>query len=118
SSVSVPSKEDELIPVTPMRRTIAERMVKSRQTAAHVVTFFEADFSSVEPVRQHLHLTYLPFIVKAVTQALVAFPVLNSSWSEKGIIIKHARHIGIAVAMDEGLLVPVLQHADQKDLLQ
>src|SRR5690606_33732406 len=44
--------------------------------------------------------------------------VLNSSWSEKGIIIKHARHIGIAVAMDEGLLVPVLQHADQKDLLQ
>lgn len=113
-----PSLDEELIPLSSMRRTIAERMVKSRQTAAHVVTFFEADFSTVEPTRQELHLTYLPFVIKAVTQGINAFPILNSSWSAKGLILKHAVHIGIAVAVDEGLLVPVVKHADQKDLRQ
>jgi 2-oxoglutarate dehydrogenase E2 component (dihydrolipoamide succinyltransferase)/2-oxoisovalerate dehydrogenase E2 component (dihydrolipoyl transacylase) len=114
----VSSPHEDLIPLTPMRRTIAERMVKSRQTAAHVVTFFEADFTTVEQARQDLHLTYLPFVIKAVTRGIAAFPLLNSSWSAKGLILKHAMHIGVAVAMDEGLLVPVLKHADQKDLLQ
>jgi 2-oxoglutarate dehydrogenase E2 component (dihydrolipoamide succinyltransferase)/2-oxoisovalerate dehydrogenase E2 component (dihydrolipoyl transacylase) len=93
-------------------------MVKSRQTAAHVVTVFEADFTSVEQTRQDLRLTYLPFVIKAVTEGIAAFPILNSSWSDKGLVIKHAIHIGVAVAMDEGLLVPVLKHADQKELLQ
>ena len=109
---------EDLVPLSPMRRTIAERMVKSRQTAAHVVTFFEADFTSVEKARQDLHLTYLPFVIKAVTQGIAAFPILNSSWSAKGLVVKHAIHIGVAVAMEEGLLVPILLHADQKDLLQ
>ncbi len=109
---------EDLIPLSPMRRTIAERMVKSRQTAAHVVTFFEVDFTTVEKARQDLHLTYLPFVIKAVTRGIAAFPILNSSWSAKGLVLKHAMHIGVAVAIDEGLLVPVLKHADQKDLLQ
>ncbi|GJL60452.1 MAG: 2-oxo acid dehydrogenase subunit E2 [Nitrospirales bacterium] len=113
-----PSLEEELIPLSSMRRTIAERMVKSRQTAAHVVTFFEADFTTVEPTRQELHLTYLPFVIKAVTQGIHAFPILNSSWSNKGLILKHSVHIGVAVAVEEGLLVPVVKHADQKDLRQ
>ncbi len=117
ASVS-PSLEEEVIPLSSMRRTIAERMVKSRQTAAHVVTFFEADFTTVEPTRQELHLTYLPFVIKAVTQGINAFPILNSSWSAKGLILKHPVHIGIAVAVEEGLLVPVVKHADQKDLRQ
>lgn len=109
---------EDLIPLSPMRRTIAERMVRSRQTAAHVVTFFEADFTSIEQARQDFHLTYLPFVIKAVTQGIAAFPILNSSWSAKGLIVRHAIHIGVAVAMDEGLLVPVLQHADQKSIMQ
>lgn len=112
------SPEEELIPLSSMRRTIAERMVKSRQTAAHVVTFFEADFTTVEPTRKELHLTYLPFVIKAVTQGIKAFPILNSSWSAKGLVLKHAMHIGVAVAVEEGLLVPVVKHADQKDLRQ
>lgn len=112
------SPEEELIPLSSMRRTIAERMVKSRQTAAHVVTFFEADFTTVEPTRKELHLTYLPFVIKAVTQGIHAFPILNSSWSNKGLILKHPVHIGVAVAVEEGLLVPVIKHADQKDLRQ
>ena len=118
SASAVSSLGEDLIPLSPMRRTIAERMVHSRHTAAHVVTFFEADFSSVEQARQDLHLTYLPFVIKAVTRGIAAFPILNSSWSAEGLVVKHAMHIGVAVAMDEGLLVPVLQHADQKDLRQ
>ena len=115
---AAPSMGEELIPLSPMRRTIAERMINSRQTSAHVVTFFEADFTSIEQARQKLKLTYLPFVIKAVTQGIAAFPILNSSWSARGLVIKHAVHIGVAVAIDEGLLVPVLKHADQKDLLQ
>ncbi|MDR4460138.1 MAG: 2-oxo acid dehydrogenase subunit E2 [Nitrospirales bacterium] len=109
---------EDLIPLSPMRRTIAERMVRSRQTAAHVVTFFEADFTSVEQARKDLNLTYLPFVIKAVTQGIAAHPILNSSWSADGLVVKHAMHIGVAVAVDEGLLVPVLLNADQKDLVQ
>ena len=118
STLSSSSSDEDLIPLSPMRRTIAERMVKSRQTAAHVVTFFEADFTSVEKARQDLRLTYLPFVIKAVTKGIAKFPIFNSSWSAKGLVIKHVIHIGVAVAIDEGLLVPVLQHADQKDLMQ
>ncbi|GJL54031.1 MAG: hypothetical protein NPIRA02_11630 [Nitrospirales bacterium] len=107
---------EEIVPLTPMRQTIAERMVQSRQISAHVVTFFEMDFSSLEHVRQRQRLTYLPFVIKGVTQAIHAYPILNSSWSDTGIVMKQEIHIGIAVALDDGLLVPVIQHADQKDL--
>ena len=112
------SRREEILPLTPMRRTIAERMVHSRHTAAHVVTYFEADFSNVERARTSLNLTHLPFVIKAVTQAIHDFPILNSSWSEKGIVIKHEVHIGFAVSLDEGLLVPVIRHADQKGLAE
>jgi len=101
-----------------MRKTIAERMVKSRQTSAHVVTFFEADFSKVGKMRELRGLTYLPFVIKAVTRAIEEVPILNSSWSDTGIILKHEIHIGIAVALEDGLLVPVVRHADRKGLLQ
>jgi 2-oxoglutarate dehydrogenase E2 component (dihydrolipoamide succinyltransferase)/2-oxoisovalerate dehydrogenase E2 component (dihydrolipoyl transacylase) len=111
-----PTLQEEIIPLTTIRQTIAERMVHSRKASAHVVTVFEIDFSSIEKIRQVRKLTYLPFIVKAVTQALTAFPILNSSWSDTGIVMKHGIHIGIAVTIDEGLLVPVIRHADQKGL--
>ena len=101
-----------------MRRTIAERMVHSRHTSAHVVTYFEADFSNIDKARTSLNLTHLPFVIKAVTQAIQKFPILNSSWSEKGIVVKSEVHIGVAVSLDEGLLVPVIRHADQKGLTE
>jgi len=109
---------EEILPLSPMRKTIAERMVKSRQTSAHVVTFFEADFSKVGKMRELRGLTYLPFVIKAVTRAIEEVPILNSSWSDTGIILKHEIHIGIAVALEDGLLVPVVRHADRKGLLQ
>jgi 2-oxoglutarate dehydrogenase E2 component (dihydrolipoamide succinyltransferase)/2-oxoisovalerate dehydrogenase E2 component (dihydrolipoyl transacylase) len=115
--VAVPQSE-QVLPLTAMRKMIAERMVKSRQTSAHVVTVFEADFSAVAKVRERQTLTYLPFVIHAVGRAIRDFPVLNSSWGEAGIIQKRDIHIGIAVALDEGLLVPVVKHPDRKRLTQ
>ena len=109
---------DQVLPLTAMRKMIAERMVKSRQTSANVVTVFEADFSAVAKVREGRTLTYLPFVIHAVTRAIREFPILNSSWGEAGIIQKRDIHVGIAVALEEGLLVPVVKHADRKRLTQ
>ncbi len=113
-----PTGEEEVIPFTQMRKTIADRMVKSRQTSAHVVTFFEADMSGVAKAREGRELTYLPFIISAVTRAMKEVPALNSSWGESGIVMKKDIHMGIAVALEEGLLVPVVRQADQKSLRQ
>ncbi|MFQ5991201.1 MAG: dihydrolipoamide acetyltransferase family protein [Nitrospiraceae bacterium] len=110
------SAGEKVIPLSTMRKTIAERMVKSRQTSAHVVTFFEVDFTGVAKVREARGLTYLPFVINAVTRAIKEFPVLNSSWGQKGIVVKPDVHMGIAVALDEGLLVPVVRHANLKGL--
>ena len=118
-SVEKPVTQDEkVLPLTAMRKMIAERMVKSRHTSAHVVTVFEADFSAVAKVRENQPLTYLPFVIHAVARAIRDFPVLNSSWGEAGIIQKRDIHVGIAVALEDGLLVPVLKHADRKRLTQ
>jgi 2-oxoglutarate dehydrogenase E2 component (dihydrolipoamide succinyltransferase)/2-oxoisovalerate dehydrogenase E2 component (dihydrolipoyl transacylase) len=112
---------DEILPFTQMRKTIAERMVKSRQTSAHVCTFFEADFSGIARFREGRSgegksLTYLPFVVSAVARALKDMPVVNSSWGDQGIVIKKDIHMGIAVALEDGLLVPVVRNPDRKTL--
>ncbi|MEP6600602.1 MAG: dihydrolipoamide acetyltransferase family protein [Nitrospirota bacterium] len=109
---------EEVMPLTSMRKTIAERMVASRHSAAHVVTFFEADFTGLASFREKHQLTYLPFIITAVTRAMKDVPLLNSSWSENGIVLRHDVHMGIAVALEEGLLVPVIRNADKKGLTQ
>jgi pyruvate/2-oxoglutarate dehydrogenase complex dihydrolipoamide acyltransferase (E2) component len=113
-----PSTDEDILPFTQMRKTIAERMVKSKQTSAHVATFFEVDFSGVAKFREGRHLTYLPFVISAVTRAIRAIPIVNSSWGERGILIKKDIHVGIATALEEGLLVPVVRDADRKGLAQ
>ena len=112
------SMGEEIRPLTQMRKTIADRMLKSRQTSAHVSTFFEADFSGIAAYRAGRNLTYLPFVVRAVTRAMRDFPIVNSAWGDQGIVIKKDLHIGIATALEEGLLVPVVRHADRKGLAQ
>jgi 2-oxoisovalerate dehydrogenase E2 component (dihydrolipoyl transacylase) len=112
------SMGEEVLPFTSMRRTIADRMVKSRQTSAHVTTFFEADFSGIAKFRESRSLTYLPFVIRAVTRAIREVPIVNSAWGDQGIIIKKDIHVGIATALEEGLLVPVVRHADRKGLTQ
>lgn len=109
---------EETLPFTQMRKTIADRMVKSRQTSAHVSTFFEADFSSITTFRAGRNLTYLPFVVRAVTRAIRDVPIVSSTWGDQGIVIKKDLHIGIATALEDGLLVPVVRHADRKGLTQ
>lgn len=114
---ATPADED-ILPFTQMRTTIAERMVKSKQTSAHVATFFEADFSGIAKFREGRSLTYLPFVISAVTRAIRVVPAVNSAWGDHGIIIKNHIHVGIATALEDGLLVPVVQHADRKGLTQ
>lgn len=112
------SMGETLLPFTQTRRTIADRMVKSKLTSAHVTTFFEADFSAIAKFREGRSLTYLPFVIRAVTRAIRDVPVVNSAWGEQGIIIKKDIHVGIATALEDGLLVPVVRHADRKGLTQ
>jgi 2-oxoglutarate dehydrogenase E2 component (dihydrolipoamide succinyltransferase)/2-oxoisovalerate dehydrogenase E2 component (dihydrolipoyl transacylase) len=112
------SMGETLLPFTQARRTIAERMVKSKQTSAHVTTFFEADFSDIAKFREGRSLTYLPFVIRAVTRAIRDVPIVNAVWGEHGIIIKKDIHVGIATALEDGLLVPVVRHADRKGLNQ
>ncbi|GAC1642807.1 MAG: dihydrolipoamide acetyltransferase family protein [Herpetosiphon sp.] len=120
------SQDDELIPLTAMRRSIAQHMVHSRRTAPHVTTVMEADFSAViqhraaalaDYQRQNVKLTYTPYIVQSVVAALLAVPLVNSSFSEQGIIQHHRINVGLAVAIPDGLLVPVIKDADDKSLL-
>ena len=118
ASPTLPDSEEELVPFTHMRKTIAERMVSNRRTSAHVATFFEADCSGIEQFRAGRSLTYLPFVISAVSTALRALPMVNASWRDHGIVLNKALHIGIAVAIEDGLLVPVIRHADRKGLTQ
>ncbi|MEW5957105.1 MAG: dihydrolipoamide acetyltransferase family protein [Chloroflexota bacterium] len=111
-----------------LRRRIAERMERAWQIP-HVASFEEVDATNLIALREHLkpeaesrgcRLTYLPFIIKATVQALKEFPYLNASldMERQKILIHRYYHIGIATAVPEGLLVPVIRHADQMNLLQ
>jgi len=117
----------EIVPMSPIRRKTAEHMTLSKRTSAHVATVFEVDMSRVASLRQKyrqayeersgIKLTYLPFIVKATVDALKAFPVLNSSVEDNNIVYRHDVNIGMAVALDWGLIVPVIRNADEKNIL-
>jgi len=109
-----------------MRALISDHMVASRHTSAHVTSFIEIDFTRVTRIRAKKRaefeaatgqkLTYMPFIIKAVTQGLQAFPVMNSSVAGTSIIYRKQINIGVAVALDWGLIVPVIKRADDLSL--
>jgi pyruvate dehydrogenase E2 component (dihydrolipoamide acetyltransferase) len=116
----------EIEPMSIMRRRIAERMVESRHVSAHVTSFMEVDFSKTAKLREGLKgeferdgvkLTFMPFIIKAVIEAIKKWPIINSSvWGDQ-IVYKKDINIGVAVALDWGLIVPVIRGADEKSLL-
>lgn len=118
---------DRVEPMTKMRSIIAEHMVMSKHTSAHVNSFFEVDFTRIARIRAKHRaefekqtgekLTYLPFIIKAVTDGLRAFPVLNAAVRGNEIIYRKPINIGIAVALDWGLIVPVIKNADNLSLV-
>src|SRR5436190_13713612 len=115
-----------LEPLSVMRKKIAQHMIQSKQTSAHVTTVFEVDFTNIEKLRrQHKEayaergakLTYLPFIVQAVVDGLREFPVINASMDENNTVYHRDYNIGIAVALEWGLIVPVVKNADEKNVL-
>jgi 2-oxoisovalerate dehydrogenase E2 component (dihydrolipoyl transacylase) len=116
--------DEERVPMSRMRKLISDHMSLSRRTAADVSTFFEIDMSAVEAEREKIKgqhgakLTYLPFVVWAIVQGLKKFPVLNASIDGDAIVYKKHYNIGVAVALDQGLIVPVLKHAEEKKLLE
>ncbi len=117
----------QVAPMTPMRKQIAEHMVASRKTSAHVTTVFDVEMTKVAEMRERsaeeferrnaLKLTYTPFFVQTVVKAIKEFPILNSSVESTNIVYKRDVNIGIAVALETGLIVPVIKRADEKNFL-
>ena len=109
-----------------MRKTIAERMLLSKRTSAHVHSVFHVDFSHVDKIRREnkdeyarlgAKLTYMAFIAKAVIDAIRKHPIINASLEGDEVVYKKDVHLGIAVALESGLIVPVIHGADERNLL-
>jgi len=129
--VNWPSQNVEVIKMDRMRKVIAEHMVKSKQTSAHVTTFGEADVTKLVMYREKnkdrfakengFKLTFTPFFIEATIQALREFPLMNSSVEGDNIILKRDINYGIAVALGEsgsgGLIVPVIKNAGEMNLM-
>ena len=115
--------DEERVPLTPIRRLIAQNMVKSVTEIPQAWTMIEVDVNGLVQLRasvrdefqqrEGISITYLPFVVKAVAEALKENPLLNSSWGGDAVILKKRINIGIAVAASEGLVVPVIHDADR-----
>src|SRR6266550_4777468 len=114
------------VPLSPMRRAIASNMLKSKQTIPHAWTVAEVDMTNVvrfrqkvkDSFKQHegIDLTYVPIIVKAVVEGLKAVPILNASWSDQGVVLHKDINVGVAVSVDDGLIVPVIHQADRMSI--
>jgi 2-oxoisovalerate dehydrogenase E2 component (dihydrolipoyl transacylase) len=122
-TVGAVAQEEETVPLTSIRRTIAKRMAASKFSAPHAWLVMEADVTGLvrlrEARKQAFHeregvdLTYLPFVVAAAAEGLRENPILNASWADDKIILKKRIHIGVAVATEKGLLVPTIHDADR-----
>jgi 2-oxoisovalerate dehydrogenase E2 component (dihydrolipoyl transacylase) len=118
--------DEEALPLSPMRRAIAEHMVRSVTTAPHAWTYVEVDVDGLvrwraaarEQFRERegFDLTYVPFVAKALVETLREHPLLNSTWRDGRVVLKRRIHLGIAVALEDGLVVPVLRDADSRSV--
>lgn len=126
-SIVSPTDGDQLIKHTPIRKQIAEHMVMSKHTSPHVLTVMEADMSRVVKhrsankemfARDGVNLTFTAYFMMAIVAGLKAYPNVNSSWSDEGILVHKAVNIGMATSLGEdGLIVPVIKEADNLSLL-
>ncbi len=127
SSIVAPTTGDQLIKHTVIRKQIAEHMVLSKHTSPHVLTVMEADMSRVVKhrsanqetfERDGVNLTFTAYFMMAIVAALKAYPNVNSSWTDEGILVHKAVNIGMATSLgEEGLIVPVIKNADNLSLL-
>ncbi len=114
-------------PMSMMRQKIAEHMIFSKRTAAHVTTVHKADVTKIAKLRDKLKtnfqaqygfgLTYLPFVMRAACAALRQFPIVNASIDGTNIIYHRDINLGMAVALENGLIVPVIRNADEKNIV-
>lgn len=126
SANTAPAERVQLEPMSRMRKLISDNMVASKRTSPHVYTVFEFDMTQVAALRtKHRRafeeaygtkLSYLPFVLAAVSKALRAFPVVNASVEGDSILYRQDIHLGVAVSLDWGLIVPVIRNADQMNL--
>ncbi len=121
----------EVVPMSVMRKKIADHMIHSRRTSAHVTSFFEIDMTKAAELRRvnkprfqvdsGVNLTYMPFIIKAVVAGIQEWPILNASVWQESVVFKKDINIGIAVALQQGkefgLIVPVIRHADELSMV-
>jgi 2-oxoisovalerate dehydrogenase E2 component (dihydrolipoyl transacylase) len=117
---------DELRPLSPLRKTIAERMARSKREIPHAYGVVEVDVTrlvrhrethkTVWRTREGVNITLTAFVVRAVSRALRDIPVVNSTYTPDGVLCRHAINIGIGVAIPDGLIVPVIKDADQKSV--
>ncbi len=134
SKVSAPAQESalarerpaSLVPLTPMRKAIAEHMLRSVRSSPQVTTVMEADLSRVVAHRERLkdeflrregvNLSFMPFFIQAVVEGLKTVPEVNSTFTDEGILLHQQINIGLAVALESGLIVPVIKDADRLSL--
>lgn len=117
---------DAVVLLTRMRKAIAERMIESKRTVPHAWTMVEVDVTPLTRFRESIkesfrqqhgyNLTYLAFVIKAAVEGLREYPILNSQWLEDRIVVKRHINIGIAVDLEDGLIVPTIKDADQKSI--
>jgi 2-oxoglutarate dehydrogenase E2 component (dihydrolipoamide succinyltransferase) len=121
-----PGENVQVVPMSVMRRKIAEHMVLSAHTSPHVYSVYEVNFGRVSAMRDKhkaryeadgAKLTFTAFIAKVVVDALRQFPIVNASVDGENIVYKKDINLGIAVALENGLIVPVIRNADEKNLL-
>ncbi|HVB09186.1 MAG TPA: dihydrolipoamide acetyltransferase family protein, partial [Bacillota bacterium] len=114
--------DEELLPLTAMRRTIAERMAQSKREIPHAWMMTEADVTGLDRLREHVRaefqrregfdLTYFPFFIKVAIAAIHEFPAVNGHWTDQGVMVRRRINVGMAVGLEDGLIVPVIRGAD------
>jgi 2-oxoglutarate dehydrogenase E2 component (dihydrolipoamide succinyltransferase) len=122
-----PLRQNEVLPLSPVRRAIAEHMVLSKHTSPHVTTVMEVDLSRVVAHREAnkaayakdgANLTFTVYFIASTVAALKTYPLVNTSWSDDGIILHKEINIGMATSLgEEGLIVPVIKNADELSML-
>lgn len=124
---AVIEEEDTFIPVSGVRKVIAERMLRSKQTVPHAWLMVEVDVTGLVNLRNQIkddfkaregtNLTYVPFMLRATVEALRKVPLMNAQWNGDQIVMKKRINIGMAAATERGLIVPVIKDADQKNIV-
>jgi len=118
---------DEIVPATVMRKKISHHMIESRRTSAHVHCMFEVDMTRIVNYRAKVRkdwearnsakLTFMPFFARAIVKAIGQWPIVNSSFDNESVIFHKNINLGIAVALENGLIVPVVKHAEERSFV-